>query len=243
MPPVRDLQTLVQELGQAYAPQNQIIDQSLAAQQELAKANEAGLEAAKSQVFNQEIPQAAQNKGMYFSGFTPNEQAQYTASTYLPALAKLKASVEEARLSALGKKADINSNIYDKAIGIRENDLSAQRQFQAEQERRAYEAEQARVQRDFQASQAERDRQIQRASITSSSTKTAPPTKAEARFDLTQDVATFFSNIGGQGLAKRENEFITERQLLPRLQQAYPELSPEEIQDAVYTYRKNAFGQ
>lgn len=239
MPPVRDLQQLVNELGQAYAPATQLIDQSLSNQQQIAQDNAAAAEAQKQQEFRG-IEQTAQNRGMYFSGFTPNEQAQYVSANYLPALAKFRTDLEEARLAALGKKADIQTSVFNQALGIRESDLAAQRQYQTEQERRAYEAEQARIQREFQSREAARDRSL---SAVAATTKVKEPTKADARQGLTSDVAMFFNNLGGsQALTDPRNEFITERQLIPRLLQAYPELTPEEVNDVVYSYRKNAFG-
>jgi len=164
MPPqVRDLQALIAEYGKAYDPQRALIDADITANANAGAAQEAGLGAKKDQAFKV-IDQAAQKKGMYFSGFSPDEQANYTSDTYLPALAQLQATIAATRSNLLGKKADIETSVYDKAFNTREGDITAQRNWQSEQERRAYEAEQARIQREFEASENAKNRSASAAS-------------------------------------------------------------------------------
>lgn len=169
MPPqVRDLQALIAEYGKAYDPQQALINADIATNDASGVAQEQGLQAKQGQAFKT-IEQGAQKKGMYFSGFSPNEQANYTSDTYLPALAQLQATIAATRGSLLGKKADIQTSIYDKAFNTREGDVKAKNDWQSEQERRAYQAEQDRINREFQASENAKQRSASAASSRASS--------------------------------------------------------------------------
>lgn len=159
-PQVRDLQALIAEQTASLTPQYQLIDESINANEQSGQAQVAGLDATKRKAFGQ-IEQAASNKGMYFSGFSPAEQAEYTASSYLPELAKLQGTIAGARNSLLGKKADLGKSAFDAATNIREGDIQTLRAWEkmtAEQQFNASEAEKQRV---FQAQQNEKDRQLQ----------------------------------------------------------------------------------
>lgn len=159
-PVVRDLNQLVSEYGRSVEPQKQLIDTDIANNEKSGQAQIEGLGAAKDRAFGK-ITQAAQNKGMLFSGFAPDAQAEYTASTYLPALAKLQAAIANTRTSLLGKKADIDKNVYDKAFATRESDISAKRSWDAAEAARAFQAAEAEKQREFQRQQAEQAYQRQ----------------------------------------------------------------------------------
>lgn len=159
-PVVRDLNQLVSEYGRSVEPQKQLIDTDIANNEKSGQAQIEGLGAAKDRAFGK-ITQAAQNKGMLFSGFAPDAQAEYTASTYLPALAKLQAAIANTRTSLLGKKADIDKNVYDKAFATRESDISAKRSWDAAEATRAFQAAEAEKQREFQRQQAEQAYQRQ----------------------------------------------------------------------------------
>lgn len=158
MPPVRELQSLIAEQQQAIAPQKALIDQSIEQNAASGAAQEAGLAATQKKAFGN-IEQAAQNKGMFFSGFSPDQQAEYTSSTYLPALAQLQATIAQTRSNLLGKKADMDTEVFKTATGMRENDLQVLRSWEkmtAEQQFNASEAEKQRV---FQARENEVTRQ------------------------------------------------------------------------------------
>jgi len=146
-PQVRDLNQLIGELGQAYIPQKTQIDQDIQAAENSGQAQEAGLGATQKQQFGQ-IEQKAQNKGMFFSGFSPDEQAKYTSTVYLPALANLRSTIAATRSQLLGKKANIDSQIANQAFTVREGDVAAQRAWQQQQEQMAFQAEQARLARE-----------------------------------------------------------------------------------------------
>lgn len=173
-PTVRELNSLIAELGQSILPQKQLIDADIARTEMSGAAQEAGLGAAKDKEFKG-IGQRAQNKGMFFSGFAPNEEAEYTGGTYLPALAALQATIAQTRSSLLGKKADLDADIFGKAFQTRENDINAKNTWESEQERRAWEADQARIERESRAAEAEKDRRASLAAAASKSSASAAP--------------------------------------------------------------------
>lgn len=164
MPPaIRNLQTAIAQEQQSMAPQQQFIDEQISANASSGAAQEAGLGAQQKTAFGQ-IEQGAQNKGMFFSGFSPDEQAKYTANTYLPALAQLQATIAGTRSQLVGKKLDLNKGAYDKASALVEQDrnvlndwnkMTAQQQFQASEadKQRAYDAGQNLQKQNFDANQ------------------------------------------------------------------------------------------
>lgn len=178
-PAVQELQQLIAELGQSVNPQKQLIDESILANTTAGAAQEAGLGAQKDTQFKN-IEQGAQNKGMFFSGFSPDEQAKYTAGTYLPALAQLQSTIAATRSNLLGKKADLDTDIYQKAFSTRENQKSQLNAYNTEQENRAFQAEQARIQREAAAAEAEKNRRhessLAAASRSAAAAKEAVPT-------------------------------------------------------------------
>jgi len=158
MPPqVRDLQSLIAEQTASLKPQYDLIENDIVSNATAGAAQEAGLGAKKNQAFKQ-IGQASQDKGMFFSGFTPNEEAEYTAGTYLPALAQLQATIASTRSNLLGKKAELGKSAFDTATNIREGDLDKKNQWDAAERQRAFQAEQDRIQREAQAAEAAKDR-------------------------------------------------------------------------------------
>lgn len=191
-PNVRELQSLVKDLSKSIQPQLGLIDESITRNETAGAAQEAGLNAKKDTAF-QQIGQESQNKGMFFSGFTPDEQAKYTAGTYLPALAQLQSTIAETRANLLGKKADLNSDVYNKAFDTRENDIAARRTFQLQEARNEFERQQAELQykrdmaklRQQQAFEAEQNRLTRAAQAASS-----------AKASASKDVSGIVSSVG-----------------------------------------------
>lgn len=151
-PQVRDLSSLIDTQNAALQPQYDLIDQSVNANDQSGQAQLAGLDQAKTNSFAQ-IGQDAQAKGMAFSGFTPKEEATYTGSTYLPAVAQLASTIASARNSLLTQKAQLGKSAFDQADAEHESDLKTldswnqmtqQEQFQADQQTKdqAFQAQQ-----------------------------------------------------------------------------------------------------
>lgn len=156
-PQVRELNSLIKQQQDALKPQYDLINADIAANDKAGAAQEAGLQAKQTQAFGN-IEQAAQDKGMFFSGFSPDEQANYTADTYLPALAQLQATIAQTRSNLLGKKADLGTKAFDTAFQTRESDIAAKRDWNKMTAQQQFEAKQAQIDRDFKANQAALDR-------------------------------------------------------------------------------------
>lgn len=211
-PSVRDLQAAIAQENAALKPQQEILDTQMTANEQSGQAQQAGLAAQQKTTFGQ-IEQGAQNKGMFFSGFTPDEQAKYTANTYLPALANLQAAIANTRTSLLGKKADLSKAAYDKASALVENDknlladwnkMTAQQQFQASEaeKQRAFEAAQREKERSFTAGQNAMNR-------SAASVKEAGPSNQELFSSALARAAGEDGKVNPQAYNQLKNQWVT----------------------------------
>lgn len=121
---VRTLDQILSELGSTYNPQ---ID-SIRARQNLIPGQvaeeEKGLQAKQEQAFG-DILGGARRRGLGFSGIPLGEQARYTSTEFLPALARLKSQGREQAM-----------NLEDAILGIQERrNTLAQQLRQAEIDR------------------------------------------------------------------------------------------------------------
>lgn len=87
------------------------------------QAEEKGLEAQKVDSFN-EITQGANRRGLLFSGIPLQEQAQYTGSSFLPAVANLKAKYAQQKFNLQDALAKINQDQTKTAYDIYGNELA-----------------------------------------------------------------------------------------------------------------------
>ena len=156
-PQVRELNSLITTLGKSVQPQKALIDADIAANATAGAAQEAGLQATQQKAFGA-IEQGAQNKGMFFSGFSPDQQAEYTASTYLPALAQLQATIAQTRSNLLGKKADLDTDIFKTAFQTREGDIERKFNWETAAEDRNFQERMAREERKFTMEENAKDR-------------------------------------------------------------------------------------
>jgi len=234
-PQVRDLNGLIATLTQGAQGQFNQIDSDIAANDKAGTAQVAGLDAKKTRAFG-DIEQGAQNKGMFFSGFSPDSQARYTADTYLPALAQLQQTIAGTRSQLLGKKADINANLFDKAFATQEGDRSVLNDWNKMTAQQQFEASQADKQRAFEAQQ---NLMAARSSGGGSAkAPTAAQTKAAALSDLQSDIAGAFNSFSPQDFKSGKTEKV-----LAQLQNAYAgDVDPKTISTYLYQYRKNAYG-
>ena len=221
-PQVRDLQSLIDQYSASFNPQKQLIEQDLTGLDNAGVAQEQGLQAKQKTAFGQ-IEQRAQDKGMFFSGFSPDAQATYTADTYLPALAQLQATIAQGRSSLLGKRADLESQARTSALGAQENDLSAKTAWEQQQEQQAFQAEQARLEREAAASENSKNR-------AASAAKNDKPTTA-------QFLVQAFSGFDPGSTPA----YYTEREVIPAIKANYG-LSDADAKALVYAYRKNVYG-
>lgn len=108
MPPVPTYDQAYAQLGAVYDPQVQSVNTQIAGLQPLQDAQQAGLDQAKVNAFR-DITTSANAKGMLFSGFSPDQQAQYVGTKYLPAVANLKQTFANQRTTLLDKINQINA--------------------------------------------------------------------------------------------------------------------------------------
>lgn len=120
----RSLDQIVAELDTTYKPQIQSIESRRALIDPQIAEEEKGLGAKQTQAF-EDILGGARRRGLGFSGIPLSEQAKYTSTEYLPALARLRQQGNEQKLS-----------LQDAILGIRERrDTLAQQLRQQEQDR------------------------------------------------------------------------------------------------------------
>jgi hypothetical protein len=193
-PAVRELNSLINELGQAVKPKKALIDQSIVANDQAGRAQEEGLAATAQQAYGQ-IEQSAQDKGMFFSGFSPDERAKYNAGTYLPALAQLQATIAGTRAQLMGQKIDLDTDVFNKAFATREQDISYMRDWEKMDAQQQFEARQKELDRAFQAGESAKDRAAAAANAAASKSSPADVLDADRRA-----IASELSKVtGGDG--------------------------------------------
>lgn len=181
-PVVANLSDLIGQYTTAQAPQQAALDDESQQNDQSGTAQVAGLNSAKDAAFGG-ITQNASNRGEYFSGFTPDAEAKYTGSTYLPALAKVQSAIAGVRDTILGKKADLTTQANSSALAEQKSEQSALDAYNQEQEKEAAAA----------ALQAQSDAAaLQRANVSS-----GPSASQSAAAQQKADFATVVGNLNG----------------------------------------------
>lgn len=217
---VRDLQKLIAEQQAAVSPQQALIDEQIAANAASGTAQEAGLRAQQQEAFGN-IEQGAQNNGMFFSGFSPAEQARYTSTSFLPKMAELQQTIAAGRANLMGKKADLNTSVFDKATAMRENDLKTVNEWN-----------QMTAQQQFNASEADKDRAF-KAQQSAADRDAAVDNKPTTDQFLVQA-------FSGYDPATMQN--YTEREVIPALMANYG-IDKNAAAALAYSYRKSNYNQ
>jgi hypothetical protein len=233
MPPtVQSLNDIVAQIQQAQAPEQATIDTNIANNDNSGNAQTAGITAAKDNAFGG-ITQDAVNRGGYFSGFSPDAQAKYTGSTYLPALAKLQATIAATRGTLLGQKANLQTQANTQALTTQQDQQKELDAYNTQQASIKAAADAAAKDQAFQASQNAANRAASAANVQVKN-PTPAETKAAAAASLSQDVVNAFGNFAKQGKG------YTESTIIPTLTKAYAGsgLSSQDIINAVYGTRK-----
>lgn len=120
----RSLDAILSELNNTYQPQIQSIEARKALIPGQIEAEEKGLQGKQTQAFD-DILGGARRRGLGFSGIPLGEQAKYTSTEFLPALARLRQSGREQEMS-----------LQDAILGITERrDTLGRQLFQSEQDR------------------------------------------------------------------------------------------------------------
>lgn len=135
-PAVQNLQDIVSQYTAAQAPQSQAIDNQITANDNSGATATQGINAAENTAF-QGIDQKANDSGMYFSGFRPDQQAAYVGSTYLPALANLQKSIADTRNTLLGQKAALQTSANTDALTTEQDQQKSLDAWNTQQESEA----------------------------------------------------------------------------------------------------------
>lgn len=129
----RSLNQIVKELNKTFNPQVESVRARQALIPQQLQAEEAGLGAKQEQAFGN-ILSGARRRGLGFSGIPLGEQAQYTSTEYLPALARLRQSSREQSMSLEDAILGILERRDTLAQQVRQQEVSAaeqRRQFEA----------------------------------------------------------------------------------------------------------------
>lgn len=131
-PTVRTLDQIIAEIDPVYSKQTDSIRQRQATLPGQIQAEEQGLQAKQTQAFDN-ILGGARRRGLGFSGIPLGEQAQYTASEYLPALARLRQTGREQAMSLEDAILGIQERRQNQALGMRQYEQQRFDQYEAEQ--------------------------------------------------------------------------------------------------------------
>lgn len=213
------LQQEYNALAPIYNPEVQLVEQQLKALPGQATAQKSALEQAKVNAFR-DITSQARGRGVYFSGFRPENEARYVGEKFLPALAGIEADVAANQTALQRALIDINQRRQGQA----------QSQAQAILDRRE---QQRQFDMQLQAEREAAARQV-------ANTTPKAPTKNELYASVGEDVRQLFQ---GYDRNSSKSRGYTEKAVLPQLTNLYPELSPTEISKLVYSYRRNVFGE
>lgn len=151
---VRTLDQVLSELNSVYAPQENLVRQKQALIPGQIAEEEKGLQAKQEQSFG-EILGGARRRGLGFSGIPLQEQAKYTSTEFLPAMARLRQSGREQAMSLEEALLGLGERKNTLAQQLRQGDVDADfRERQHQESIRQFNAQLAAQQRQAAASRA-----------------------------------------------------------------------------------------
>lgn len=124
------LQEYYNQLAPIYEPQIASLKAQEASLAPQYQAQKSALEQARINAFRN-ISNTASARGMAFSGFTPEQEAQYTGTTYLPAMANLETQQLKSKQSLIDAINAANADRYAKSLGYYESAQQAEAANQA----------------------------------------------------------------------------------------------------------------
>lgn len=119
----RALAQILKEISASYNPQRDVLNKQIGTLDPQMQAEQTGLESAKRDAF-QQITDQSNRRGLLFSGIPISEQAGYTGSSFLPAVANLKAKYAQQRFNLQDALAGLDTSAYKDAYGVYEQELS-----------------------------------------------------------------------------------------------------------------------
>lgn len=132
----RSLDAIIQELDAGYAPSRKLINERIAAIPASADAEVAGLQAQLGQA-NEQILGQARDRGLGFAGIPIAEQAKYAATSFAPAVARVRQSANDQKTSLFDALNNTNLEQRKYATSIQQNEFNLdeqKRQFEAAQQ-------------------------------------------------------------------------------------------------------------
>lgn len=136
----RTIDQILAEVNASTDPQRKTILSQIASVPQQMEAEEAGLEAKKTKAFD-DILAGARRRGMGFSGIPLGEQADYTATEFLPAVARVKQSGQDRVKSLESALNDIGSRNWLTANDIFNNERNFEEDRRRYNENMAFERE------------------------------------------------------------------------------------------------------
>lgn len=124
------LADIMKESDSYYQPKKDLYNQQLSQTDPQQQAEVQGLQQQQQDSFSQ-IRDQAQRRGLFFSGIPLAEQAKYTATQFLPAVANLQGKYRQQRFGLENALTDLGSQQYSDAMGIQQKQID--REFQAQQ--------------------------------------------------------------------------------------------------------------
>lgn len=125
---VRTLQQILSELNRATNPQVASLRQRQSLIPQQIASEEQGLQAKQTQAFG-DILSGFRQRGLGFSGIPGAEQAKYTSTEFLPALARLRQTGQENARSLEDAILGIRAQNMQSAQGLRQADLDRAQQW------------------------------------------------------------------------------------------------------------------
>lgn len=135
----RELAQILQELDAVYQPQKDQYNKAITATDPTMQAEEQGLNQAKQDAF-QGITDQANRRGMFYSGLPIAEQAKYTGTQFLPALANLRSRYAQQKFDLTNALNKVVQDQYTQAYGVRQHELDLEEQQREFDRRMAAEA-------------------------------------------------------------------------------------------------------
>lgn len=133
MQPARTLDQIVSEIRGVYDPQINTLKQKQSLLPQMIASEEKGLGAKQEQAFG-DILGGARRRGLGFSGIPVGEQAKYTATEYLPALARLRQSGQEQAMTLEEAILGIGERMQNQALGMRQYEQQRYDTYQQNQQ-------------------------------------------------------------------------------------------------------------
>lgn len=125
----RALGDILTELNTVYDPQKALVKEQMQTLDPSQSAEMQGLQSAQQDAF-QAITEAANRRGMFYSGAPIAEQQKYTGATYLPAVANLRAKYAQQKFNLQDTLNKIQAEQQLKAQGIYQEELNRDLQRQ-----------------------------------------------------------------------------------------------------------------